>query len=545
MKKSFLLIILFYSVNLLSGQTEEQYIDGIVSYTTSQSIYVKFKSTDDIAVGDTLYLNKSGKHIPVLRVNNKSSISCVCSMLSDAKLSVSDVVSAKQKKEVHEVEEKATEIIPVAETLTSDSISNDEIKNSTPEKQENIQTFNGRVSVSSYTSFSNTPADNSQRMKYTFSLKSEHIAKTGLSAETYISFIHRNDNWNEIKANIFNGLKIYTLAVSYDFSENTRLSFGRKINPKISNLGANDGLQFETRLKSIFFGAVLGSRPDYTNYSYNFRYFQAGAFMGHEYQSNRGNMITTLAFIQQMNNWNTDRRFIYLQHSNTLLKKLFFFGTIEFNLYKLKINQSDTINLAPQNTFEPSNIYLSVRYKVIRQLSLSLSYSNRKNTIYYETYKNYIDRLMDSEALQGFRFQINYRPIRYLSIGVSAGYRYRKSDPKPTMNLYGYLTYSRIPVLNISATVSATIMKTSYVGGNIYSLTLNRDIIPGKLSAGATYRNINYDYSTSDLKSIQNVAEVNLSWFIYKKLSFSVYYEGTFDKQFTYNRIYANLTQRF
>lgn len=544
MKKLFILIAFIYCTSWLSGQSEEKYLDGTISYITSQNVYVKFNSTEDIAIGDTLFIIKKNGAIPVLQVMNKSSISCVCARISDDKLSVSDKVSFKQKRK-NPIEEKAAEpAIAENESIIADTIAaKEDISQSV--KQEYEQDIDGRISVSSYTNFSNTPANNSQRMKYTFSLNAEHIAKTGLSAETYMSFIHRNDNWNEIKSNIFNGLKIYNFDLYYDFSENTRITIGRKINPKISNLGANDGLQFETRVKSLFFGAVVGSRPDYTTYSYNFKYFQFGAFIGHDYQSKSGNMTTTLAFIQQMNDWHTDRRFLYLQHSNTLLKKLFFFGTIEFNLYKLQVNQADTANLMQKNTFDLSNIYLSVRYNIIRQLSLSFSYSNRKNTIYYETYKNYIERLMDSEALQGFRLQINYRPIRYLTIGVTGGYRYRKSDPKPTSNLYGYITYSRVPALNISVTASATMLNTSYTAGKIYSLSLNKELIRGKLSAGAAYRNINYNYSASDLQSKQNIAELNLSWFIYKRLSFSVYYEGTFDKQFTYNRIYANLTQRF
>jgi len=536
--------LLIYCGSWLNGQSGEKYIEGTISYITSKSVYVQFKSTENISVGDTLYIMNNEKAIPVLQVLNKSSISCVCAKISDIKLSVSDKISFKQKFEKPD-KEKGSEKLPVEnETIIIDTITESQEAPET-EKAGFTQSINGRLSVSSFTNFSNTPAGNSQRMKYTFSLDAEHIAKTGLSAETYISFIHGNNNKAEIKSNIFNGLKIYNLALNYDFNKKTRITIGRKINPKISNLGANDGLQFESQVKSIFFGAVVGSRPDYTDYSYNFKYFQFGAYVGHNYQKKNGSMITTLAFVQQMNNWNTDRRILYLQHSNTLLKKLFFFGTVEFNLYKLKVEQTDTINLVQQNTFEFADIYLSFRYKIIRQLSLSFSYSNRKNTIYYETYKNYIERLMDSEALQGFRLQVNYRPVRYLSIGLTGSYRYRKSDPSPTSNLYGYLTYSRIPVLNVSATLSATMLNTSYTKGKIYSLSLNRDIIPGKLSAGGAYRNINYNYSFSDLKSIQNVVELNLLWFIFKHLSFSVYYEGTFDKQYTYTRIYANLTQRF
>ncbi len=548
MKKINLLIILIFFGFWLKGQSEDQYIEGKVSYVTSQSVYVKFTSTEGISTGDTLFIKQDGKLLPALEVKNMSSISCVCIPLSNAKLSVSDLITFKRKLAMQADIEEAKELITISSSILNkslkDTIQEGKIKEDSKDKKPQ-QDIGGRISISSYTNFSNTPANNSQRMRYTFSFNGKNLGNSKFSIETYMSFVHKNDNWNEITKDIFNGLKIYNLSVKYEFNENTRLIFGRKINSKISNIGAVDGLQFEKKFKTIFIGAIAGSRPDYTNYSYDFNLFQFGAFIGQDYQGKNGNMQTTLAFVQQMNEWNTDRRFLYLQHANSLIKNMFFFGTIEFDLYKALVDQSDSTKLDQQNTFNLTNLYLSLRYRVIRQLSLTLSYSNRKNVIYYETYKNFIERLTNSEALQGFRFNINYRPIKYMSIGITTGYRYRKDDPKPTMNLNAYLTYSRIPTLNISATISATFLQTSYLSGRVLSVGFSRDIVPGKLYAGIAYRNVNYDYSTSDIQSVQNIAEVNLSWSIYKKLSFSVYYEGSFENSYTYNRIYANLTQRF
>jgi hypothetical protein len=249
-------------------------------------------------------------------------------------------------------------------------------------------------------------------------------------------------------------------------------------------------------------------------------------------------MQSTLGFIEQKNQSKTDRRFLYFQHINSLVKNLYFFGSAEMDLYKVVDGQAE-------NTFNLTNLYLSLRYRVIRQLSLALSYSARQNIIYYETYKDFVERLLESETLQGWRFQINYRPVKNLSLGVTAGYRFRKEDPKPSQNLYAYMTYSRIPGLNAAVTFSATLLETSYISGNIYSLGLTRELVPGKLNGGLKYRYVDYLYTNSETTQIQNIGEANLTWRIYKKLSLSVYYEGTFEKQFNFNRIYVNLSQRF
>lgn len=544
MKQLLLLIGFLFCINIFFGQEESEYIEGKISYITSQSVYVKFSTTEHVSIGDTLLIKIENNFIPSLLVKNKSSISCVCNPLTKRALTISETIFSSSKPQINKISTKDSTELAATSVIKKDTIPENK-KNQGEIEKKPKQEINGRISISSYTNFSNTPASNSQRMRYTFSLNTQNIANTRLSAETYISFVHRNDNWEEIKEDPFVGLKIYSLALKYDINETTRLVFGRKINPRISSIGAVDGLQFEKSVKKFFFGAFAGSRPDYGDYSYNFNLFQFGAFTGHESQSKNGYSRSTLAFVQQMNNWTTDRRFMYLQHGNTLVKNLSFFGTVEFDLYKATVNQDDSTKLNQQGTFSLTNLFLSLRYRVIRQLTLSFSYSNRQNVIYYETYKNYLERLLDSDPLQGFRFQINYRPIKYMSIGVTTGYRYRQDDPEPSMNLYGYFTYSRIPALNISATVSATLLNTSYLSGRIFSLSLYRDLVSGKLSAGMAYRYIQYDYSTFDQKSIQNIVELNLSWNIYKKLFFSVYYEGAFDQQYTYNRIYMNLTQRF
>lgn len=527
----FLLLVLCYSV--ARGQNQIEILEGTVSYVTSQNVYVRFESTENIQPGDTLFIRKDAKLLPALEVKELSSISCVCSSISDEDIKVSDVIIAKRKPEIVSVPVGVTPVKMEPEAAKIDTIND---KNADEKKLK--QDISGQISISSYSNFSNSPASNLQRMRYTFSLQADHIGGSKLSAETYMSFVHSNKNWDEIQSNIFNGLKIYNLSFLYDFNETTYLLMGRKINPKLSSVGAIDGLQFEKRFKSMTFGAFLGSRPDYTDYSINLNLLQYGAYIGHDHQSKNGIMQSTLGYVTQYNSSNTDRRFLYFQHVNALVKNLYFFGSVEMDLYQ-------KVNGTPENTFNLSNLYLSLRYRVIKQLSLALSYSARQNIIYYETYKDFIERLLEKETLQGWRFQINYRPIRNLAVGVNAGYRFRPDDPKASMNLYAYVTYSQIPKIKASVTLSATLLETSYISGNIYSIGLTRDIIPGRIYAGLKYRYVDYLYTNSEFSQIQNIGEASISWRIYKKLSVSVYYEGTFEKQYSFNRIYVNLSQRF
>ena len=381
-------------------------------------------------------------------------------------------------------------------------------------------------------------------MQYTFSLNALNIGNTNLSAECYMSFTHRDKQWGEIQQNVFNGMKVYNLDISYRFNKHFNLLFGRKINPYISNMGPVDGLQFEMRFNTITVGLLGGTRPDYRDYSFNADLPQAGIFVSHEQKTKNGFLQSSLAFIEQQNSGSTDRRFLYLQHTNSVVKNLTFFGSAEVDLYRVVFNSQDSI-YKQENSAKLSNLYLSLRYRASRKLSFSISYNARQNVVYYETYKSILDKLTDLKTLQGYLFQFSYRPINQLSLGANVGYRFRPQDPRDTKNLYAYVTYSRIPTLGISATLSATLLQTGYLNGNIFGLGIDRDFAKGKLNAGLAYRFVDYGFLFEQEPVIQNVGEASLTWRILKRISCSLYYEGTFEKINQNNRLYVQLNLGF
>ena len=550
----------------LQGQTTAEELEGAVSFITSQNVYIKFKSTGQISIGDTLFTRLGDQMVPGLVVNSLSSISAVCTPLPGMQFQVSDKITVKSRVKTAPapppqiLESKAAQ--PAEATLSESKPPDRQVKTKTGKKNktrtnqtaknqlqtespggkpmEVQQDIYGRLSVSSYSNFSNTPGGSSQRMRYSFSLNAKNIANTKLSGESYISFAHKSGEWGEIQDNIYNGLKIYNLSLNYEPTRYFRILIGRKINPRISNMGAIDGAQAEIKFKSLTLGLIAGSRPDYEDYSLNFSLFQYGTYLSHDLVTKKGSMQSTLAYAEQKNKGNTDRRFLYFQHSNTLVRNLNFFGTIEFNLYHY-----DTVSESFQNNPNLSNLYLSLRYRIIKPLSISASYSSRQNIIYYETYKNYLDQVIDNEALKGLSVQVTYNPIRFLSVGVKGGYRYKKTDLQPSRNFYGYATYSRIPKIKVSSTLSVTLLETSYISGKIYSIGFSRDLLKNKLYCSLGYRYVDYKYFFSDYGEPQHLAEINLNWIIYKKLSFSANYEGTFEKAKQFTRLYVNLTQRF
>ena len=553
----YLFLIFYFFAIVFSVQGQDDSI-GKVSYITSQNVYVKFKSTEKINIGDTLFLTRKDQIIPALVVDNKSSISCVCTPISSRGINLSDEIYTQMKRVANPQVEKPLDQQENNASLedrqpryrTNNSITR--TRNLPTEKEDPVPTkqiekelvkpmfkqkISGRISIASYNNLSGSRSNN--RMRYTFAMRGDNLGNSRLSVDSYITFRHTLNEWEEVKNNVNNALKVYSLALKYDFSKTSSLTLGRKINPKISSMGAMDGVQFEQGLGNFLFGVLAGSRPDYLDYSLNFNLFQYGAYLSHRSNTKHTYLQSTIAFIEQRNNSKIDRRFIYLQHTSSLLKNLNLFGSVEMSLY-------ENINEKPKNVFSLTNFYVSLRYRVSRKLSFSSSYDNRKNVRYYETFKSFIDKLIEEETRQGVRFNANYRLFKNVTWGVNTGWRFQKSDKNLSKNLSSYLTFSRIPSLNIRTTINANFLQTNYLNSKIFGIRISKEIIPRKLDGDINFRMVDYKYLNYESATKQNIAGINLSWNIIRKLTLYVNYEGTFDSQnIVYNRFYTKIIQRF
>jgi hypothetical protein len=532
--KGFIFFLVVFSIEL-NSQSLTGNLSGRVSFVSSQNVYVRFKSTEGILAGDTLYLLSNSKLIPVLVVSNLSSSSCICTSLSKKNLSIGQEISASKRISATKSESKSTEKgveeIPVP-LLAADTAKRKSYSSALKQK------INGSISVFAYSDFSNTGAKNSTQLRYNYALDARNIGNSKFSVENYISFRHKIGDWSVVKSNVFNALKIYTFAIKFDPGRTTRLILGRTINYRISSMGAMDGLQVEQKLGKVTVGAVLGTRPDYTDYGFNSNLLQYGGYLAFDTKSAGSFSGSSIAVMEQMNNMKTDRRFLYFQHSNSILKNIYFFSTFEVDLYKVTKS-------VPQNTFDMTSLYLSLRYNITKNFSVTGSYDQRKNVLFYETYKTLIDSVLESDRRQSFRLQANYRITNNLTFGIESGYRFLKSDPHPSRNIYGYLTYYNIPGINISVTLSGTYLESAFMNGQIYAGNISKDLFQGKFQTSIGYRYIDYSLPENKLRILQNIGEISIFWLFSKKMSFSANYEGTFEKRDKYNRVYLQLRKRF
>ncbi|MDX1684633.1 MAG: hypothetical protein R3275_05305 [Saprospiraceae bacterium] len=491
--------------------------------------------SDGVEKGDTFFLKVDDIFVPALEVTQVSSISSVCQKLGDFSFETGDPVfhfKIERKKQVKQPDQDTLEDISSEEVVPDTLIDKDGYEENLKYKQK----IRGRISASAHSNFGGDAEDLNYRLRYTASFDGLHLKNSPLSTDIYVAYRHNMGPNTENNRSRAEALRIYSLAFSYDFGENIRTTLGRRINRNLSNVGAIDGVQFEQDFGKLKYGLVAGSRPDIGDYGFNFDLKEYGAFIAFEDQEDRSYHATSLAFFEQRNSGNIDRRFTYFQHNSMPIENLNVFASFEVDWYKL---QDEEVSVDPRL----SSLYLSMRYRFNRKISLFASYDNRNNIIYYETYKSLVDRLLDEATRQGMRLRLNIRPFKYFSVGVTGGYRFQKDNPNESKNVYTYLTYSRVPWINASVTLSTNWLETAYLTGNIYRIRLNKDIIRGKLFMSLHFRLVDYQFPTYGLK--QRMGGINLSWRVFKKLSFSTNYEGTFDDRNQYHRFHVNLVQRF
>jgi hypothetical protein len=366
----------------------------------------------------------------------------------------------------------------------------------------------------------------------------EQIGYSGLSFSTYSLFSYRTSEWNEIRSNYFNALKVYDLHLKYEFNPNYQIWLGRFLNPKISNISTVDGLMFEAKFNSFSVGILGGSRPDWKDFSFNPKLLEYGIYLSREDRFSSSFMENTLSFFQQTNNSKTDRRYLYLQHSNNLIKNLNLFASSEIDLYEREQE-------VEKNQLSFTSVFASAGYYPIRELSFNLSYDARKNVIYYETFKSLPDSIIENEMRQGFHFRTSVKPFKYFSTSVFFGYRYKKSDVKPSRNFGGTIAYSSLPLIESSISLSYNKLISNYVNGDVYAAYLSKTIYNLNSDFSVGYRITKYKFPVSLNSFNENAVLVDYNLNLFRMLSFNFSYEGSFDSQRTTSRFLLGISSRF
>ena len=532
MKKWILCLFVIFSSTFLFSQND---LIGTVSYKSQKNVYVKFTDTDIINIGDTLILHNGEQRLKALVVKQKSSTSCVTENLSQAEISVGQKVVFEPNIQMVKPDIQVEDLVPIPVEATS-IVTPDSVLIIDDKSHKRKQITTGRLTLSTNASINPDDQNHFQRIRAAASFNFQNIHQSAFSFQTYVTYRHRY-GIDQNSTDFYDDFKVFSCAVQYAPSAKYNLSLGRKINNNIANMGAIDGLQGEYVMGKYTTGLFLGTRPDFTNFTFNAQLPQFGVYLVRNDQTTKGAAQTSVAIAEQQNDFKTDRRFIYFQHNNSLVKNLNLFLSSEIDLYE---------NIKGETSTKPkmTSIYASLRYRVLKNLSFSGSYDNRRNIIYYESFQTFIDQLVAQETRQGFRLQSSYSPFKKVNINASAFYRYQGSHAKPTSNYIANINFNSILKKSTSASVNINLLESFYFKGVILGGRISDNFFKGKLNTEVNYRNINYTFFNTETGLKQNIAGVNFSIHVLKKTTLMLSYEGTFEQSRAWHRYFITMTQR-
>ncbi len=514
--------------------------EGKVSFVTSNSIYVRFSNTQNISVGDTLSVATGGEYKSCLVVVQKSSSSCVCNNIADCELLKGSAVFHRKRIVIEDIvdtnpNDDEVETVQVFDTDSIQLQINDAMSDQEVESIENIY---ARISASSYSSL-DPEYGNRHRMMWRFAFNANRINNSKLSIDSYINYRRSFDEVSNTTSSQNSVFRIYNAAIKYQLDSSTVITAGRKINRRMSSVGAIDGIQLDKSLGRIYTGLVLGFKPNISDFGFNPRLLQYGLYFGKDLSSRNGYGQFTMGILEQRNGSAIDRRYTYLQFNSNLKRKINLFGSAEVDLYE---------NISSSKQFKPklTNLYLSAGYKFNRNVSLSFSFDSRKRIIYYETLRTELERLLaDDEARQGIRARLNIRPLKMVYLGISYSRRFQNDNQNKSDNINGFVSLSRVPGIGGRINFNYNQNKSNYLNSKIYSGRYSRPVLKSKLDVDLYYRYVRYDYFNTETLFSQYYAGLGLSWNVAKNLSFNILVERSEISDDSRYRVNTRLIKRF
>ncbi|HRI46156.1 MAG TPA: hypothetical protein PK559_03545 [Ignavibacteriaceae bacterium] len=474
MKSLFIIFIL----NILTYSQGFNELLGKVSYLSNQLVYVEFKSTNGIIIGDTLFIRNNGQLSKALIVEYLSSKSSACVRLGNIDFAKGDEVIAIIRNEKKISDDKVS-IDTMDYAVDSTQFKTD--SENKRQKKSSREFSRGKFSVQSYSMMDNYDSYySSQRWRYTLKYSSNQLYDEKVSFNSYMTYSFRGDDRNKFQITNSKYLKVYDFSLKYSINKKSSFSIGRVYDNSISSMGATDGAIYKNDFDIFEGGIVLGKRSNtYDNIQTNILP-QFGFFLSRTDKVFHGTTFNTVSFFQQMNRSIIDRRFLYFQHHNDFIPITQFNFSTEVDFFTLN-------NGIKKSELTLTSIYFNALVSPNKITSFNLSYDGRKDVVYIETYKNFIDSLYENETRHGFKIGANIRPIQNVFVGLNFGKRFMDSDNRRSENYGAYFSWYQIPSVNSNFSMSFTNLVNSYSNGNSIQFHLSKSFYDDLFNGGISY----------------------------------------------------------
>jgi hypothetical protein len=152
-----IVFILVVSTGLIHASTIEKVEKtGIVTYKSSQNVYVKFENTAGISKGDTLFQKINNKFVPAMIVKFISTKSIAGETLNNIDLQVDDKLIAVIEKEIPDETDEQDNTPVLKIPLQPEGEEKSDLPKTGFQPNQRRSSLKGRFSIMSYSNLSNS-----------------------------------------------------------------------------------------------------------------------------------------------------------------------------------------------------------------------------------------------------------------------------------------------------------------------------------------------------------------------------------------------------
>lgn len=424
----FRIIILFgilYPLNAGAQKIQK----GVVTYISTKHIYLRFKSTEGIELGDSLW--RGG--IPELQILKKTSISVITQPLS------SETKAAKNDTFIH-INNRITQ---TDKTDSQDSVIRDgknqsflfskgktNSANIPSEKENAVWDWGGIVGWSSRvnTTFASVANRSNLRQFGRFNLYGNSSTKIPIQLNLNGNYQHYNhafsDESNYPQAGRVN---LYEARVGMDVTEKLNIQLGRGFQRNLNSIGVIDGLNINYLSNGFHVGGLFGFAPNPVNYSFDLNRPIYGGRIGKQWDGKKITTQLNISWLEQKFNGLTDKRYVSSQgYINA--KKLNVFYLVEGDVTQ------------GFNNPRIHSLYTSFNLRLTKKWSLFNSFDKRLPLINWESMDQIsVSALLNQTDQYGWRSRVRYQVNRNLSTGLF--FTLRATNQQRQMLLTGINVY--------------------------------------------------------------------------------------------------------
>ena len=106
------------------------------------------------------------------------------------------------------------------------------------------------------------------------------------------------------------------------------------------------------------------------------------------------------------------------------------------------------------------------------------------------------------------------------------------------------INYRLIPLFNISASISGSLINTDFINSKSIYLRLSKKIYK-RVNGRFTYKYYQYNYNSNNIIKNQNRIGFNIDISLKNKIYFNIYFEKTIQKERNFSRLNLRLSKRF